>query len=126
MDDGILSERGLVYTKRKSLLLEKQVLSFRRLLLLKTETKIKIPKLLLPKYVDCKELGHIANSAISVQMLKHVASDQGLHCLHTGIFHAKYSKWENISETPKATNGLMKMIKIDKSAGQKKGLKSCW
>ena len=47
-------------------------------------------------------------------MLQNMASDQGLHCLLTGISIQNKST----PDTPKFGDGLVKLIRMEKSTGQ--------
>ena len=70
-------------------------------------------------------LGHYANSADPIQMPQNVASDQGLHNLLTGISVQNRIKMKTSSRNPKARNGFVPTIRMDKFTYQKlKGLKN--
>ena len=64
-------------------------------------------------------MGTHAENADPDLMLQNAASDQGLHCLLTGI-STKIQNLKHLPETPHARNGLIQMIKVDKSMSQKK------
>ena len=61
------------------------------------------------------------NSADPDQMLQIAASDQGLHCLLTGIAKVNTIKEKTLIRHPKAINELIQMIRMDKPTWQKKG-----
>ena len=64
------------------------------------------------------DAGYYANSADPVQTLPNAVSDQGLHGFLTEISTKNAcSKNENI---PQTRNGLIQIIKIDKSTGQER------
>ena len=48
-----------------------------------------------------------------------MASGQGLHCLLTEISMENAVKMKTSTKTPKTRNGLIQMIRMDKSTGQK-------
>ena len=60
-----------------------------------------------------------ANNANSVQMPQNAAPDEGLRCLLTEISVQNTVKMKTSTRTPKTRNGLVQMIKIDKSAYRK-------
>ena len=71
-------------------------------------------------------LGYNAKSADPVQMPPNVASELGLHCLITEISTENAGKIKKQPpETPKTRNGLIQMIRMDKSICQK-WLKKCY
>ena len=65
-------------------------------------------------------MGYDANSADPVQMPQNAASDQDLHCLLTEISVKSAVKIENPPEKPKTRNGIIQMIRMDKSTSQKR------
>ena len=52
----------------------------------------------------------LANLADPDQMPYHVASDQGLHCLLTGLSIKNRIKAKSGHDTPKMTNGLVQHV----------------
>ena len=62
-----------------------------------------------------------ANSVDPVQTLRFAASDQGLHCLLTGISSQNTAKVKIFTRTPITRNGFIQTIRMDQS---KKGLDS--
>ena len=60
-----------------------------------------------------------ANSADPVQTPQNVASELGLHYFLTGTTMQITINGKHPLETPKTRNGLIQMIKMDKSTGQK-------
>ena len=65
-------------------------------------------------------LGYYANSADPVQTPPNAASDQYLHCLLTEISMEMQQKSKQPSETSKTRNGIIQMMRMDKSSGQKR------
>ena len=62
----------------------------------------------------------ITKYSLWVQMLRKVASGNGLRCLHTGVsMQNTITKWKLPPETPKIRNGPIRMIQMEKSTGQK-------
>ena len=65
-------------------------------------------------FLDQKpNLGTYAISADPVQALQNALSDQGLHCLLTGISMRNIIKQNTLTETPKIKNGLIQVIRTD-------------
>ena len=58
-------------------------------------------------------------------MPQNAASDQGLHCLLTGISIQNKMKTKSTQDTPKFGNGLVQLIRMEKSTGQIWVNKSC-
>ena len=48
-----------------------------------------------------------------LQMPQNAMSNQGLHCLLTGISIKNKIKWKSTPDTPKMTNGLVQYIRIE-------------
>ena len=67
----------------------------------------------------CRPSSDVANAA-SGQGLHNAASGQGLHNLLSEISMENAKKWKHPPETPKTKNGLIRIIKMDKSTGQKR------
>ena len=62
--------------------------------------------------------GTYANSADPDQTPQDAASDQGLHCLLTENYNKNKIKIENTPDISKFGNGLIQMIRMDKSIRQ--------
>ena len=62
-----------------------------------------------------------ANNPDPVQVPQNAAPDESQHFLRDGISMQNiYKKNETVTRTPKNRNGLIQMIRLDKSTGQKR------
>ena len=66
-------------------------------------------------------MGYYADNPDPVQMPQNVASDQDLPCLLVGSPMQNIVKIKNPPETPQTRNGLVQIIRMNKSTGQKTG-----
>ena len=78
-----------------------------------TDSSSHMSRLMLALFKPETPFGYNANSA---DLIQNADSDKNQHNLLTGITMQKY----NENDTPKTRNGLIQMIKMDKSTGLKR------